>query len=115
MWDYHNRPSAPAAASDILAQKLRNHFGKECEVYEIDGAYAIFVAGREAEVWCSKTVIRNHEAVLEAIKQRPCDAGGVREWHRNGYIVAVDLVHPKDPEAATSRKGVTTIDIYRDL
>jgi hypothetical protein len=114
MWDYHNRPSAPAAASDILAQKLRSYFD-DCEVYEIDGAYAVFAEGREAEVWCSKSVIRNHGAVLEAIKQQPCDAGGVREWHRNGYIVAVDLVHPKDPEAATSRKGVTTIDIYRDL
>jgi len=111
MWDYHNRPPAPAAASDILAQKLRNHFG-ECEVYELDGSYVVFLKDQEAEVWCTKTVIRNHAVVLRAIKQRPCDAGGVREWHRNGYIVAVDLAHSED---ATSSKGVTTIDIYRDL
>jgi len=87
MWNYKNRPCKET--HDDLSDILRNIF-TPCEVYCVGEVYAVFLE-EEYTVWCAKTVIRNHEGLLQYIRDVPVPPGSAREWHRDGFVYAVDL------------------------
>lgn len=75
-------------SKDVLAQTLREVFCPT-QVYEIGGIYAIF-PGTPREIWCTKTAIRNHLWLLQHIRALP-NEGVIREWTRDGYVIAIDF------------------------
>jgi hypothetical protein len=97
LYSYYNRPPKKADQGDAVAESLRAALGP-CDVYIVCDVYAAFLEF-PYEVWCSGSVVRNHPRVLRAIRETPVE--GAREWHRDGFILAVDMkartppsVHP---------------------
>lgn len=71
-------------------------FGPGWAVDRVDDIYEIKQRpGGDYHIWCSKAMVRNHAQVLEWIRDNRVEAGRAREWHRDGFVMAVDLVpHP---------------------
>jgi hypothetical protein len=74
---------------DRLACVLRALF--QAEVYEVGDVYAVFMDYPAREIWCTKTAVRNHLTVLDHIRRLPNEGGSIREWTRDGYIIAIDF------------------------
>ena len=96
LYSYFNRPPKKADRGDAVAESLRAALGC-CDVYIVCDVYAAFLEF-PYEVWCSESVIRNHPRVLRAIRESPVEEG-VREWHRDGFILAVDMKAHTPPSA----------------
>ena len=84
--NWYNRPTRESfdGLANVLRVLFRGH------VYDIgSGVYAVFL-DHPREIWCTKTAVRNHLGVLENIKNLS-DDGAIRDWTRDGYIIAVDF------------------------
>lgn len=82
--------------TDRVAETLRQHFESVSTHVTLAGhaAYCIHL-GNDRTVWCLKTCVRNHLKLLTSIATSPC--AGIREYHRHGYIVAVDISNKNGP------------------
>jgi hypothetical protein len=95
-----------AAALEALSRVLHGAFPGWVIGVESDQIYSAI--RDDYQVWVSKTVLRNHPDVLDRINASRMSPGTVREWVRNGYIVAADYSMPMIEDAV-----VTRVDVYK--
>ena len=109
IFNWYNRPAeSQKTGGDGLAEALRLAFGP-CDIYLVNpGVYAVFCE-HPYEVWCSRSVIRNHPGVLQTIATRPRPPGEAREWTRDGFVMAVDLVPSKTPPGVVSQLDIMSL------
>jgi hypothetical protein len=69
----------------------------------VQDIYVAYFEDFAYEVWCARTVIRNHPDILQRIRACPAELEMAREWHRDGFVVAVDL-HARDHPGSIPQK-----------